>query len=128
MFQVSARRFTMADHVRMEGDNANRTDQVGHGCEHRLLEELNTEAGQSRAMRSIETISANNPGGILPGATSRKFDSDSPPVTEASRHIAVFKDVVSGAAAEFDLLNSRMYRDLTVKQAMDRWKPGASPD
>lgn len=73
-------------------------------------------------------IRYNNPGAMWPGPSSRKFGSNQwVRLTDRQRNkIAVFPDMVSGAAAHFDLLNRR-YTGKTLSSAIRTWSGNNSP-
>jgi hypothetical protein len=72
------------------------------------------------------TIRNNNPGGMYPGPSSRKFGAktfETLRSRDGTHKIATFPTKVHGAAAMFDLLG-RAYCDRTVEQAVTKWCGG----
>lgn len=77
------------------------------------------------------SIRNNNPGGMYPGPSARKFGSRSHEVLhskDGEHKIATFPDGVSGAAAMFDLLASPAYTGRTLAAAIRKWCGGFRPE
>lgn len=70
-------------------------------------------------------IRYNNPGAMYPGPSAARFGSTRTEIIGGGHKIAVFPDAVSGAAAQFDLLN-RSYAGLTLGAAITKWSGGNS--
>jgi hypothetical protein len=69
------------------------------------------------------TIRNNNPGGMYPGKSSKKFGSTSYETLRSKdgvHKIATFPTKLHGAAAMFDLLD-RAYSGMTVEAAVQKW-------
>lgn len=75
------------------------------------------------------SVQANNPGGMWPGPSAKKFGMVSEYQTgdRQGNKIAVFPDALHGAAAQFDLLKSK-YVGKTVKDAIKTWSGGNSSE
>lgn len=75
--------------------------------------------GKSKIPASIRT---NNPGAMWGGKHARKWGAVDDVVLNdgQANHIAVFPDVVSGAAAQFDLWRAA-YCDMTLAAAIRKW-------
>jgi hypothetical protein len=58
---------------------------------------------------------------MYPGESARKFGSTHTNHIGGGHLIAEFPDAVSGAAAQFDLLNSSHYRNMSVGAAIGKW-------
>ncbi len=72
------------------------------------------------------TIRNNNPGGMYPGPSSKKFGSTSYETLrsgDGTHKIATFPTKLHGAAALFDLLD-RGYSNRTVEKAIEKWCGG----
>jgi hypothetical protein len=72
------------------------------------------------------TIRNNNPGGMYPGKSSKKFGSTSYETLrskDGTHKIATFPTRTHGAAALFDLLD-RSYSGMTVEAAVQKWCGG----
>jgi len=67
------------------------------------------------------TIRYNNPGGMWPQESSRKFGSNSYGVIGGGNLIAKFDTPEAGAAAQFDLLASPKYSGMPIGRAIDKW-------
>lgn len=71
------------------------------------------------------SIRFNNPGAMYPGPSAEKFGATGTQIIGGGHKIAVFPDAISGAAAQFDLLNSR-YANKTLGAAISEWSGGNS--
>ncbi len=69
------------------------------------------------------SIRNKNPGAMYPGPSSRKFGALRTNIIGGGHQIAEFPDHISGAAAQFDLLERR-YTGITVRQAITKWSGG----
>jgi hypothetical protein len=67
------------------------------------------------------SIRYNNPGAMWPGQSSRKFGASTYGVIGGGNRIAAFDDPVNGAAAQFDLLNSKSYVNRPVGEVVKQW-------
>lgn len=68
-----------------------------------------------------------NPGAMYPGKSAKKFGSRSYEVLrskDGEHLIATFPSPVQGAAAQFDLLGSKAYVGMTVRDAITKWCGG----
>lgn len=74
-----------------------------------------------QAGKGVASVRYNNPGAMWPSPSSQKFGSTSYGVIGGGNRIANFPDPVSGAAAQFDLLNSRKYIGRPVADLIDEW-------
>jgi hypothetical protein len=70
------------------------------------------------------TIRYNNPGAMWPSDSSRKFGADTYGVIGGGNRIAKFDNTESGAAAQFDLLNSKHYANRPVQDVIKQWSGG----
>lgn len=68
-----------------------------------------------------------NPGAMWPGSTASQYGSTQSVTLRDGNKIAVFPDAVSGASAQFGLLNSK-YAGLPLKTAIRKWSGGNSSD
>ncbi|MBX9720451.1 MAG: hypothetical protein K2X81_03555, partial [Candidatus Obscuribacterales bacterium] len=73
------------------------------------------------------SIRNNNPGAMYPGESARKFGSTVTHTIGGGHKIAEFPDAISGAAAQFDLLNSDSYRNKSVASAIAKWCGHSNP-
>jgi hypothetical protein len=73
------------------------------------------------AGKGVAAVRYNNPGAMWDGPSATKFGSTSHGVLSDGNHIAYFPDKVSGAAAQFDLLNSRKYIGRPIGDVIDEW-------
>lgn len=64
---------------------------------------------------------------MYPGKSASKFGAKRAAIIGGGHQIATFPDHVSGAAAQFDLLQ-RAYCGITVEQAITKWSGGNSVD
>lgn len=71
-------------------------------------------------------IRYNNPGGMWPGASSRRFGATGSGVIGGGNKIARFPTPSLGASAQFDLL-SRGYSNMALKDAIAKWSGGNDP-
>jgi len=79
------------------------------------------------AKRIPASIRNRNPGACYPGPSSKRWGSKSHEVliSKDGKHlIATFPTSVQGAAAMFDLLNTKGYLGKTIEQAIARWCGG----
>lgn len=76
-------------------------------------------------MTTPASIRYNNPGAQYPGPSARKYGMTGTEIIGGGHQIAVFPDPVSGAAAQFDLLN-RGYTGMTLQDAIRKWSGGNS--
>jgi len=67
------------------------------------------------------SIRNNNPGAMYPGESAKRFGSTHTNRIGGGHLIAEFPDAVSGAAAQFDLLDSSHYRNMSVGAAIGKW-------
>lgn len=72
------------------------------------------------------SIRFNNPGAMYPGPVSRRFGSTGHEIIGGDHKIAVFPDAVSGAAAQFALLDSGGYSGMPLADAIKKWSGGNS--
>lgn len=72
------------------------------------------------------SIRYRNPGALYPGPIASRFGSTGHEIIGGGHKIAVFPDPVSGAAAQFALLDSGGYRDMTLADAIRKWSGGNS--
>jgi hypothetical protein len=79
-----------------------------------------TETQQNISGPDTAPIRYNNPSGMKPGDSSRKFGATTYGVIADGNRIASFPDAVSGAAGQFDLLN-RNYVGMSIGKAIDKW-------
>jgi hypothetical protein len=70
------------------------------------------------------SIRFHNPGGMYPGASSRRFGSTGHEVIGGGHQIAVFPDAESGAAAQLHLLSSPGYINTPLAAIINRWSGG----
>jgi hypothetical protein len=78
--------------------------------------------------RSIPaSIRNNNPGAMWSGPSATKFGATSFQNLPRGQQIATFPDPVSGAAAQFDLLNTK-YAGKSVRDLVARWSGGNNVD
>ena len=75
-----------------------------------------------KAAREPASIRYKNPGAMWPGKSAKKYGSTSSVTLNDGRgnKIAVFPDVVHGAAAQFDLWRSN-YCDMSLLSAIKKW-------
>lgn len=78
------------------------------------------------ADREPASIRYANPAAMYPGPIATRFGSTGYEIIGGGHKIAVFPDPVSGAAAQFALLDSGGYRDKTLADAITRWSGGNS--
>jgi hypothetical protein len=90
---------------------------------------MNEESSQSPpsflGQSGPAAIRYNNPGAMYPGPSAKKFGSTETKTIGGGHKIAVFPDAVSGAAAQFDLLD-RVYTGKTLASAIRKWSGGNS--
>lgn len=99
-----------------------------------ILDELKPEMGDRGTddpsylgSKGPASVRFNNPGAQYPGEIARKFGSTQTETIGGGHKIAVFPDAVSGAAAQFALLDSK-YTGKTMRQAIAMWSGGNSVD
>jgi hypothetical protein len=78
-------------------------------------------------MTSPASIRYNNPGAQYPGPSARTYGSTGTEIIGGGHQIAVFPDPVSGAAAQFDLLQ-RGYSNKSLRDALHKWSGGNNAD
>lgn len=66
------------------------------------------------------SVRHNNPGAMYPGPSARRFGSTGHSIIGGGHQIATFPDAESGAAAQFDLLNTR-YAGMPLAAAIAKW-------
>lgn len=87
-----------------------------------------TSAAPDVSDRSVPaSIRNNNPGAQWPGESATKFGATGSQDLPGGQKIATFPDPVSGAAAQYDLMDRR-YTGMTLRQAIGKWSGGHSPD
>lgn len=73
------------------------------------------------------SVRYNNPGAMYPGPVADRFGSTGTEIIGGGHKIAVFPDPVSGAAAQFALLD-RGYAGMTIADAIKKWSGGNHSD
>jgi hypothetical protein len=84
-------------------------------------QQSNAQQQKQVSGRAPASIRYNNPGAMWPGPSSKKFGSSSYGVLRDGNLIAKFDDPVSGAAAQFDLLNSKKYMGRSIGDLIGEW-------
>lgn len=74
-----------------------------------------------RGGRAPASVRYNNPGAMWPGPSSRKFGGSDYGVLRDGNLIAKFDDPVNGAAAQFDLLDSKKYVNRPIGSLIGEW-------
>jgi hypothetical protein len=80
-----------------------------------------------RSQAGPASVRFNNPGAQYPGDIARRWGSTETRTIGGGHSIAVFPDALSGAAAQFDLLNSR-YTGRTLADAIRSWSGNNSSE
>jgi uncharacterized protein YcbK (DUF882 family) len=88
-------------------------------------EQVANDVPDYRGKGGPASIRYNNPGAMYPGPSSKKYGAVETKIIGGGHKIAVFPDAVSGAAAQFDLLD-RSYTGKTLKSAIAKWSGGNS--
>src|SRR5690606_13153203 len=73
------------------------------------------------------SVRNNNPGAMYPGKIASLFGATGEENLSTGHKIARFENPIQGAAAQFALLNS-FYKDMTLKDALNKWSGGNNVD